>query len=68
MIGLLMLKDPEFVSLCEDYDDCVNALCYWNRSDAPEAGARVKEYRILVEQLEEEIHQGLEAFNSRRPD
>ena len=63
MIDLLMEKDPEFVSLCEDYEDCVNALSYWSRSKAPEAGTRVSEYRALVEELEEEIHQALEAFN-----
>ena len=62
-----MEKDPEFVALCEDYEDCVYALRHWGRSKAPEAQTRVLEYRVLVEELEEEIHQALEAFNSRRP-
>ena len=48
MIDLLMAKDPEFVVLCEDYNDCANALRYWGRSKAPEAETRVKEYRTLV--------------------
>ena len=65
LIHLLMEKDPEFVALCEDYNDCVDALRYWGRSKAPEAETRVNEYRILVEELEEEIHQALEAFNPR---
>ncbi|MFC1857477.1 hypothetical protein ACFL9U_05540 [Thermodesulfobacteriota bacterium] len=68
LIDLLMEKDPEFVAICEDYNDCVNALWYWGRSKAPEAEIRVKEYRTLVEGLEEEIHWALEAFNPRRLD
>ncbi len=55
MINLLMVKDPEFAALCEDYNDCANALRSWGRSKAPEAEIRVKEYRTLVEELEEEI-------------
>jgi hypothetical protein len=66
-IELLMEKDPEFVALCEDYDACVYALRHWGRSKSPESETRVNEYRILVEELEEEILQALEAFNSRRP-
>jgi len=59
MINLLMAKDPEFVVLCEDYNDCVNALRHWSRSRAPEAETRVKEYRALIEELEEEITRAL---------
>ena len=54
-IESLLAKDPEFVALCEDYDDCVNALGYWNQSNAPEAETRANEYRILIQELEEEI-------------
>ena len=68
MIELLMTKDPEFVALCEDYNDCVNALRYWGRSKAPEAETRVNEYRTLIGELEEEINQTLEALNSSRFD
>ena len=63
MIDLLMEKDPEFVELCEEYNDCVNALRYWNRSTEPVAEDRVKEYSTLIGKLEEEIIQALEAFN-----
>ena len=59
-VQLLMAKDPEFVALCEDYNDCVNALRYWGESKAPEAETRVKEYRTLVAELEEEIIQALD--------
>jgi len=68
MIDLLMAKDPEFVALCEDFNDCVNALRYWGRSKAPEAETRVKEYRTLIEELEEEINQALEGVNPQRLD
>ena len=59
MINLLMGKDPEFVILCEDYNDCVNALRYWGQSKTPEAETRAKEYRTLIEELEEEITRAL---------
>ena len=68
LIDLLLKKDPEFVALCEDYDDCVNALRYWSGSNAPEADTRVNEYRVLVQELEEEIDQALEGLNLRRSD
>ena len=68
VIDLLMAKDPEFAVLCEDYNDCVNALRYWVRSKAPEAETRVREYRTLIRELEEEITQALEALSPRQLD
>ena len=67
-IDLLAAEDPEFLSLCEDYDDCVNALRYWARSEKPEADTRVKEYHTLIRELQEEIAQALAALESRRLD
>lgn len=61
IIDLLMAEDSEFLTLCEDYDDCVYALRYWAKSKAPEAETRVNEYRTLIEELEEEITQVLVA-------
>jgi hypothetical protein len=67
-IDLLIAEDPEFLTLCEDYDACVNALRYWAESKAPEAEARVNEYRVLVCELEEEITQALVTVKPRRLD
>ena len=61
IIELLMDKDPEFFTLCEDYNACVDALAYWANSKAPKAKIRVEEYRIIIEELEEEIAQILVA-------
>ena len=61
IIELLTDKDPEFLTLCEDYDACVDALAYWTNSKAPEAKIRVEEYRVIIEELEEEIAQILVA-------
>lgn len=61
IIDLLMAEDSEFLTLCEDYDDCVYALQFWANSKAPEAETRVNEYRTLIEELEEEITQVLVA-------
>lgn len=58
---LLMERDAEFVSICADYSDCMNALHFWLGSKAPEAETRVEEYRVLIGELEKEIHQLLAA-------
>lgn len=67
-IDHLMTEDPEFLTLCEDHDACVNALRYWAESKEPEAETRVHEYRTLVRELQDEIAQALEALKSRRLD
>ena len=59
IMDLLMAEDPEFLTLCEDFDACVKALRYWADSKASEAEARANEYRTLVRELEEEIAQAL---------
>jgi hypothetical protein len=64
-IDLLMAKDLEFLTLCEDYDACVDALRYWAKSKQPEAETRVNEYHILVRELQEEITQALLAMEPR---
>ena len=67
-IDLLIAEDPEFLTMCEDYDACVRALHFWVKSEAPEATTRAKEYRTLIRELQEEIAQVLEALKSRRLD
>ena len=67
-IDLLMAEDPEFLSLCEDHDDCVNAIQYWANSKEPEAETRIIEYHTLIKELEEEIAQLLAAAKPRRLD
>ena len=67
-IDLLVAKDPEFLTLCEDFDACVDALRYWAKSEKPEAETRVNEYHTLVRELQEEIEQALKALEPRRLD
>ena len=64
-LDFLMAEDPEFRTLCEDYDACVNALRYWTQSEAPEAKTRVNEYHALVRDLEEEVTQALTRINRK---
>ena len=54
-IAHLMEEDQEFFTLCEDYEICVNALQYWEKSKKPEAETRVNEYRALAQELLQEI-------------
>jgi hypothetical protein len=63
-IALLMDENPEFRTMCEDYDDCVNALRHWVHSKEPEAATRSSEYRTLIQELEEEI---IQAFAALKP-
>ena len=66
-IDLLIAEDPEFLTLCQDYDISVNALRYWAQSKEPESKTRVNEYRTLIRELEDEIAQALTtAIESRR--
>ncbi|MGD8286548.1 MAG: hypothetical protein PVG70_16500 [Desulfobacterales bacterium] len=67
-IDLLILDDPEFLTLCEDHDACVDALRYWADSKEPEAETRVNEYRSLVQEIGEEINQALLTLKQQRLD
>ena len=68
IMDLLMAEDPEFLTLCEDFDACVKALRYWTESKAPEAEVRVNEYSTLVRELQEEITQAIIALEQQRLD
>jgi len=67
-IDRLMAEDSEFLTLCEDNDACVNTLRYWAKSKAPEAETKVNEYRDLIQELEKEVTEALEAMMPRRLD
>ena len=67
-IDRLMKNNPEFLSLCEDYDTCVNALQYWANSNEPEAEIRVNEFRSIADGLEEEIVEALRAMKPKHVD
>jgi len=58
-IDQLMTKDSEFLSLCDDYDACINALQYWTKSKEPEAESMIDEFRNIVRELEEEVIEAL---------
>lgn len=59
-----MAADADFCDLCDDYGACIKAIRYWKQSREPEAGARVKEYRGLIQALELEIEEALRGPNS----
>ena len=55
MIQRLSKSNGEFQTLCEDYRMCKEALGYWNISDSDQSLLRIKEYRSLLKELENEI-------------
>jgi Mg2+ and Co2+ transporter CorA len=50
-----LLKNPQFRSLCEDYGETAETLNHWKQSIEPKARVMMKEYRQLLEDLEQEI-------------
>ena len=54
-IKTLFKENESFKTLCEDYHQCAEALRFWNQSSSEDAPARVREYRALLQELEEEI-------------
>ena len=63
-IRRLQARDPDFRSICDDYDDARRALQHWEAAGqaAPE---RVEEYRQILKELEAEALAILEAFEGR---
>ena len=54
-IQRLFRGNNNFQSLCEDYQNCAEAVRYWNQSDSKEASTRREEYGGLLRDLEAEI-------------
>ena len=51
----LFKSDDEFLTLCDDYQMCKEALAYWSNSDSDQAPSRANEYQSLLKELENEI-------------
>jgi hypothetical protein len=64
-------QNKTFRVLCEDYQECAQALKFWVNSERNEAAARSREYSQLLQDLESEISRSLDAFHdtgaSRKP-
>lgn len=54
MISQLLQDDPAFRELCMDFEDASIALRFW-QSSPEQSDERVREYRILLFELEAEI-------------
>lgn len=54
-IPSLLRENEPFNVMCDDYRICALALKYWTQSNTKEAHNRIKEYKELLENLEEEI-------------
>ena len=61
----LFLKSRDFQGICEDYHKCQDALLHLSRSDKINTSALLKEYALLLDELEAEIIEKLdETLNS----
>jgi hypothetical protein len=59
-IHRLYASSADFRAICEDYEEALRALRYWQAA-CGDADAKVLEYREFVKELETEILQLLEA-------
>ncbi len=57
----LAKTDDQFLTLCEDYQKCKEALSYWTDSTLEHAKKISDEYISLLQELENEILHNLEA-------
>ena len=57
-IRRLCNRDPDFLGICEDYDDAEAALRHWEGAGDAYT-ARAEEYRQLLGEIEDEVLQGL---------
>ena len=55
VIQRLFRSNDEFLTLCDDYRMCKEALAYWNISASNQAPSRADEYQSLLKELETEI-------------
>jgi hypothetical protein len=58
----LFRESERFRTICEDFDNCVQALDHWNRSKEELAPIRRAEYSGIVQELEDEILKKLKEF------
>ncbi len=63
----LFLENSSFQSLCDDYEDCLAALQYWEQETSGEAPVFAKTYAELLGELEQEVRQFLEDDKTSRP-
>lgn len=66
VICSLFTTNHNFVTLCDDYRVCHEAIRFWSLSDQRHASDRTEEYEALLKELEEEILQTLEDFSGDR--
>ena len=55
-------SDPEFRDICEHYAVAIRAYEFWMSDDA-----KVREYRRLIKELEDELFEILEPTNTGKP-
>ena len=60
----LLSEDEAFRSICDDYGKCIEARQYWRRFNDADSKAKIADYEYLLEQLEGEIQQRLEAVKN----
>lgn len=57
-------ESRDFRTLCEDYESCSIALDRWNRIKSAVAVQRREEYTALLAELDQEIQDWLDSFES----
>lgn len=61
LLRRMYLGSRSFQILCDDYQKCVEAQKYWAQSNADQAPERSNEYRDMMEDIETEIKERINA-------
>jgi hypothetical protein len=63
LIQYLFRNNPVFRETCIDFHKCSMALHYWSNLSSQEAPIRTQEYSALLQELKQELLQGIRLFN-----
>jgi hypothetical protein len=63
-IRRLCSRNPEFITVCDDYEDASTALQHWVEAGV-EYAERADEYRQLLHELEAEVLSNLETWREK---
>lgn len=65
VIHRLCGQEPDFMGVCEDYEEAVTALRRWEEAGPGHVG-RADEYRVILGEIEADIRKDISTHLSRR--
>ncbi|WP_340109045.1 hypothetical protein [Pikeienuella sp. HZG-20] len=66
VIHRLCGQEPDFMGVCEDYEEAVAALRRWEEAGAGHV-ERAREYRVILDEIESDIREEISTYLARLP-